>query len=107
MDLNVYYQKIRAQEAAIAEAFPIVVSHATGDGGKDGHRTEVPKRLAAKMIVEGMARLATVEETLTFRDAQNAAVALAKQLAAAATMQVAVLASSELDKLRAAAPTKE
>ena len=38
--------------------FPLVVSVETSDGGKGGTKTEVPRRLAAKLLVEGQARLA-------------------------------------------------
>src|ERR1035441_7124302 len=53
MDLQVYYQKIRETEAKMADEFPLVVSMETADGGKSGTTTEVPRRLAAKMLVEG------------------------------------------------------
>jgi len=39
MDLTVYYQKIRATQATIADAYPVVVSLATPDGGKEGATT--------------------------------------------------------------------
>jgi hypothetical protein len=106
MDLNVYYQKIRAQEAAIAEEFPVVVSHDTADGGKAGHKTEVPRRLAAKLIVEGFVRLADSIETQTFRDLQAEAKRAADQLAAAAKVQLAVMSALELDKLRGSTKSK-
>ena len=67
MDLQIYYQKIREVEAKIADEFPIVVSNETADGGKDGRKTEVPRRLGAKMIVDGLARLATKEELKAYR----------------------------------------
>src|SRR5690242_15334289 len=62
MDLKIYYQKVREKRASIAEAFPVVVSQETGDGGKDGVLTEVTPDLAAKMIVDGTAHLASAEE---------------------------------------------
>jgi hypothetical protein len=57
MDLRIYYQKIRDVEATITEEFPVVVSKETPDGGKKGVRTQVPRKIAAKMIVEGLAEL--------------------------------------------------
>ena len=53
MDLRAYYQKIREIETRIEEAFAIVVSLETGDGGKAGIATEVSRGIAAKMVVEG------------------------------------------------------
>jgi hypothetical protein len=106
MDLHLYYQKIRDQEAAIPEEFPVVVSHDTADGGKAGHQTEVPRRLAAKLIVEGVARLANNAEAQTFRDLQAEAKRAADQLAAAAKVQLAVMSALELDKLRGLTKSK-
>jgi hypothetical protein len=103
MDLKHYYQKMREIEAKIVDEFPLVVSRETPDGGKEGTKTEVPKKLAAKLIVEGLARLASDEEKNLFRSLQAEAIRAAEQLAAAARMQVTVLASSELDRLRKAA----
>jgi len=62
MDLRIYYQKVRDVEAKIAEEFPTVVSRETPDGGKAGVQTQVPRRIAAKMIVEGLADLAKTKE---------------------------------------------
>ena len=75
MDLKIYYQKIREVEARIEEQFPIVISKETADGGHAGTATEVPRRLAAKMIVEGLARIALTtgdRETAKERLAQAA-----------------------------------
>jgi hypothetical protein len=103
MDLQGYYQRIRDIEGKIAEEFPLVVSHQTPEGGKAGTKTEVPKRLAAKLIVDGLARLASGEEKALFDAEQAEAIRLAEQLAASARLQVTVLASSELERLKKAA----
>lgn len=99
MDLVSYYAKVREQEQAIADEFPIVVSHASGDGGKAGQKTEVTRRVAARLLVEGAARLADAAETLQFRALQKEAKELAERAAAAASMQVRVLAASEIEML--------
>jgi hypothetical protein len=67
MDLKVYYRKIREIEASIEEPFVVLVSRATEDGGKAGVRSEVPRRLAAKLIAEETAALASPEEATEFR----------------------------------------
>jgi hypothetical protein len=100
MDLRLYYQKIRDIEATIADEFPVVVSRETGDGGKRGTLTEVPRRIAAKMIVEGHARLAALEQTQTFRELQAEAKRLLDQVEAAARIQVTVVSAAELDKFK-------
>jgi hypothetical protein len=103
MDLRGYYQKIRELEAKITDEFPVVVSNGTSDGGKEGQKTETTRRLAAKMVVEGQARLATPEETAEFRAGLAEAQRLADRAAAAANLTVSVLSTAELEQLRAEA----
>ena len=103
MDLQVYYQKIRDIETKVADEFPLVVSVETGDGGKGGTKTEVPRRIAAKMMVEGLARLATKEESKSHREALAEARRAAERAAAAARVQVTVLSTADLDRLRSEA----
>jgi hypothetical protein len=67
MDVRIYFQKIRKLEASIAEPYVVVVSRETPDGGKPGLRTTVARSLAAKLVIEEQARLATPEETAEFR----------------------------------------
>jgi hypothetical protein len=100
MDLQVYYQKIREMETKIADEFPLVVSMDTSDGGKSGTKTEVPRRLAAKLLVEGQARLASKDEMKAHRDLLAEAKRMAERAAAAARLQLTVLSTTELDRLR-------
>jgi hypothetical protein len=100
MDLKIYFQKIHDLEAKIVDAFPVVVSHEHSDGGKAGVLTEVTRAIAAKLIVEGMARLATIEESKRFQELKAEAKRLADQAMAAAKVQLSVLTSTELEKLR-------
>jgi hypothetical protein len=67
MDLRVYYQKIRKLEAEIVEPFVVIVSRETSDGGKAGVKTDVPRHLAARLIVEDRAEMASPEEAELFR----------------------------------------
>jgi hypothetical protein len=67
MDLRVFYQKIRSIEKEIVPMFVVVVSLDTPEGGKAGALTEVRRDVAAKLIVEGRARLANTEESDEFR----------------------------------------
>ena len=108
MDLQVYYQKIREMETSIADAFPLVVSVETADGGKSGTKTEVARRLAAKLLVEGMVRLASKDEVKAYREAVGEAKREAERAVAAARLQLTVLSTTELDRLRSEArKTKE
>lgn len=67
MDLRVYYQNIRQIEAEIAEPFAVIVSRETLDGGRAGMKSDVPRALAAKLVAEGKAELASTEITVQFR----------------------------------------
>lgn len=62
MDLRVFYQKMRKLELEIGEAHVVVVSLETPDGGKPDIWTEVSRENAARMIVEGRARLVSKTE---------------------------------------------
>jgi hypothetical protein len=91
MDLTIYYQKIRDEQAKIAEEFPVMVSLETEDGGKRGVQTEVSRALAARMIVNGVARRATATETKAFHEAKTEAKRQADAAAAAAKMEFDVV----------------
>jgi hypothetical protein len=67
MDLKKYYRKIREVEAAIDEEFPVVKSLPTEAGGRAGRLTETTKHVAARMVVDGVAELASSEEAAEFR----------------------------------------
>lgn len=72
MDLRAYYQKIRRIEAELREPAVVIVSRETPDGGRSGVKTQVPRALAARMIAEEKADLATPEEAEEFRAAMEA-----------------------------------
>jgi ribosomal protein L9 len=99
MDLKAYYNQIEALEEEIGTADVVIASKKTPDGGREGVFTEVSRGTAAKLIVEGKARLATKEESEAFRAAEQKRTAEAKeQLKTAAP--VAVLTSEQLETLR-------
>src|SRR5437879_4902992 len=105
MDLTKYYKKIREVEASIAAEFPVVKSKETADGGKKGILTEVPRYIAAKLVVDGIAEVAEGPDLEQFRADQEEAKRVADQLAAAAAaMQLTVIPKLELDALRAKQP---
>jgi len=103
MDLQLYYHKIREVESKIADEFPLVVSNETADGGRDGRKTEVPRRLAAKMVVEGLARLANADEVKAYRSLLAEAKRMAEQAAQAAKLQFTVVSTADLERLKAPA----
>jgi hypothetical protein len=105
MDLRAYYQKIHEIESKIAEAFAVVVSLETADGGKAGTLTEVSPGIAAKMLADGSARLALSEEATAFREQQTEASRVAEQEAAAGRVHLSVVSTSELNQLKSAVRT--
>ncbi len=104
MDLKAYYQKLRTTEGSIAEPQAMLVSLATSDGCRAGVLTEAPRAVAAKMIVEGSARLATDEEAEGFRAQATETRRLAEQAAVASRSQVTVV--SEPEHKKAGGPPK-
>jgi hypothetical protein len=100
MDMKVYYQKLREIEKTIPAEGAVLVSQATPDGGKAGVRTEAPPYTAAKMIVDGVARLATEEEAREFREQMAEAKRAADQAAAASRLQVTVVSEADLRAIK-------
>jgi hypothetical protein len=105
MDLRMYYQKVRELERSFKAAFPVVVSQETPDGGTAGLKTEVPIHVAARMIVDGHAVLASEKEAQEFLEQKMAAKKAADQLQAAARMQVTVMSDSDLQVLKDLQPS--
>jgi len=101
MDLKVYYARLRKTEEELPEGDVTVVSLATPDGGRAGVITEAPRAVAARMIVDGGARLATEEEAQRFRATNAEARRQAEQAAAASRIQVTVVSEPEPRKASA------
>ncbi|HLH19245.1 MAG TPA: hypothetical protein VKX45_18630 [Bryobacteraceae bacterium] len=97
MNLRTYFQKIHETEGQISGDHTVVVSNETPDGGKAGVKTEVPKRVAAKMVVDGAARLASEDEAAEFRSAQAQAAEEAKKRTMAAQIRFAVVPAAEVE----------
>jgi hypothetical protein len=106
MDLRVFYAKMRQEEAKISEPHVVVVSLDTPDGGRPGMRTEVTRETAARLIVEGRARVATSEESKEFRDGVVEAMHAAEQAAAASKAQYFMMSEADVKAIKSAARTK-
>ena len=96
MNLRSYFQKIREIEQGLHHAFVVIVSQETSDGGRPGLLTEVPKHLAARMIADGRAGLASEQEGRDFHEKKLEAKRLTDQEAAASRMQVTLVPTAEL-----------
>jgi len=96
MDLRAFYQKLRKIEREITDVHVVVVSHETPDGGRAGQLAEVSRSIAARLILEGHARLATIEEATEFRAAAQKALQEALQRQMADKVQVNVITEADL-----------
>jgi hypothetical protein len=94
--LKQYFRKIRETEAGIGETYPIIVSLDTPDGGKAGTVSEVSRQIAAKMIVEGRAVLASEEEKELYRQHQAAARKAHERADISRRIQVAIVSEPDL-----------
>lgn len=101
MDIRVYYQKIRTTEANIPSEHVVVVSQETPDGGRGGVRTEVSRSAAARLVVEGRARLATEAEASEFHAELSELRRQAEEAEAAAKVHVTLISDSELKSIKA------
>ncbi len=102
MDLRVFYQKLRKIEQEIADPHVVVVSNETSDGGRAGQKSEVSRSIAARLILEGRARLAVPEETAEYRSAVEQARQDAEQRAMAQKIQVNVMSEADFRSLKGA-----
>lgn len=100
MDIRIYFQKVREVESTLSTPFVIVSSLETPDGGKPNVMTEVPRSVAARLVVEGKARLANADEIKDYYDREQQARLLAEQAAAASRLQLTVLSEQEARALR-------
>ncbi len=98
MDLRSYFKKVRDADAGLTGEHFVTVSMETSEGGKAGVPTEVPRSIAAKLIAEVRARVATEDETLAFREENRAARAAHQQDEAAKRVQVMVIPAHRLRK---------
>ena len=100
MDLRMFYQKLKKAEQEITDPHVVVVSEETPDGGKAGQKTEVPRSIAARLLVEGRARLASIEEAAGFRTAADQARQEAEQRSLAQKIQVNVVSEADFKSLK-------
>jgi sRNA-binding protein len=95
MDMRVYYRKIREKEDGLPEDPVVVVSLDTPDGGKAGILTEVSRRNAARLLVEGRAEVASEAETTKFRQEVKDAKTAADEKEAARRMEFTFVSGAE------------
>jgi len=102
MDLKGYYRKIREAESSLGEEFPILRSLATEEGGKAGRLVEVSRAVAARMLVDEIAELASTDEAAEFRSGIERAREKEQERRRAEQIQFTILAERDIDVLRKA-----
>ena len=102
MDLRQFYHKLRVIEEEIAEPNVVVVTHETADGGRAGHKVEVSRRNAARLILEGRAHLAKLEEATEYRKHVKQAMEAAEQRASTERLQVNLISDADLRAIKSA-----
>ena len=98
MDLRSYYKKVREAEATLTGNESVLVSLATSEGGKEGVRTEAPNAIAARLIAEGRARIATDAEAEEFRSGLRAGREQYEQDEAARRVQIVMVPAKDARK---------
>jgi hypothetical protein len=96
MDVKQYYRKIAETEAGVKDNFTIVVSVETSDGGRAGVLSEVSRHTAARLIVEGRALVASVQQKQQYFEQQTAIRKAAAKAELARRVQVAIIADPDL-----------
>ncbi len=104
MDLRVFYQKLRKVEQEIADPHVVVVSNETPDGGRAGQKSEVSRNMAARLVVEGKARLASPQESAEFRSVIELGRREAEQRALAQKIQVNVVSEADFRMVKSTPP---
>jgi hypothetical protein len=100
MDLKDYYKSIRDQAELIPTEDAVVVSKARSNGGKEGIMSEVPRRTAAQLIIDGDARLATAEESESYHAEMQERRQKAQDRSLSQKVQVAVVSESDMQAFR-------
>lgn len=101
MDIRVYYQKIRQTASSIPAEHVVVVSLETPDGGRGNVKTEVSREMAAKLMVEGKARLASDGEASDFRAEAAEQRRRAEEEEASNKVQVTLISEADLKSIKA------
>jgi hypothetical protein len=95
MDLRKFYRKIREVQATISDEFVYIASIETADGGRNGVVNEVNRELAARLIVEGKAALASPDQIETFHSTNAETRKRLEKTEIAKKIQVAIISEPE------------
>jgi len=100
MDLREYYRKIREIEQTIDGPCAIIASLATPDGGRAGVLSEVARNVAARMVADSKAALATSAEAARYRQERQDEAARISGERLTSRLQSALLSEAEIRRFR-------
>ncbi len=100
MDLKKHYHRIREISASLPDDSIVLVSRATPDGGRPGCYVETTREVAARMIADGTAELASEADAARFREEARQQQAEEERRRAAARIQVSVITEEQARKLK-------
>jgi hypothetical protein len=95
MDVKQYFRRLREIEDSFVDKYPVVISLETPDGGKAGLIAEMSRHVAAKMILEARAVLASAEQKAAYYEHHEATKRAAEKAELARRVQVAIIADPE------------
>ena len=95
MDVKQYFRRLREIEESFVDKYPVVISLETPDGGKAGLIAEMSRNVAAKMILEGRAVLASPEQKTAYYEHQEATKKAAEKAELSRRVQVAIISDPE------------
>ncbi|MFL6417307.1 MAG: hypothetical protein ACJ74Y_16745 [Bryobacteraceae bacterium] len=95
MDVKQYFRRLREIEESFVDKYPVVISLETPDGGKAGLVAETSRPVAAKMILEGRAILASTEQKAAYYEHQEATKRAVEKADIARRVQVAIISDPE------------
>ncbi len=98
MDLRSYYTRIRETEELLTGEHLVLFSLKTSEGGKEGVLTEASRAIAARLIAEGRARVATDDEAIEFYEKHRESKERIDNEEAARRLQVMVIPASDFKK---------
>ena len=73
MNLRTFFQRVRELKRDLGPGPVVIVSQDTSDGGVEGATVEASTEVAARLIAEGKARVASEEEARKYRADQQEA----------------------------------
>lgn len=101
MDLRQYYKKLHELESNMPETHVLVVSVETGDGGKEGVVTEVPRRNACQLILDGRAKRLGPEQEAEYRTQETLMRGAFERAKTASRIQVQLMPSETVTMIPA------